>query len=435
MEAEESTKKITDAVIETANSVEETEKTDVERSCKGRRPLTVNFPPISDSRNSEAENSHFTASFLKLEEENRLIQQTLQRLTEESALLRELFHNTSNELQNLKKPALLVAEIVHLMKNKAIIRLPNGNKFYCNIAQEVKPLQIGDSVLVEQRSLNVIEKVGMNSNFDVERFVIVEKPKETWEQIGGLREKIQEMKEVIELPLLRPEVFEKIGIQPPKGILLHGPPGTGKTLLAKAVAQSTQATFIEVVASELVQKFIGEGAKLVKEIFEYARMHAPAIIFIDEIDAVAAVRMENGTSGEREVNRTFMQLLAELDGFACLDKVKVIAATNRPDIIDHALLRPGRLDRLLEIGLPDQHGRKEILNVHSKKMNTKKLNIDELIGQTENFSGAEIKAICTEAGYFAIRDHREFVTQQDFLDAVEKVRWDDEEDEGEVIHG
>ena len=392
--------------------------------------------PLSTSETEQkSEGEQKSVSLSKLEEENKYIQNTLAKVMEETSALREMFNSAHNELQNLKKPALIVAEVVQVMNNKAIIRLPNANKFFSHISHQVKNVRSGDAVLVDQKSLNIVEKVGTSSNFDVERFVIIDKPKETWEHIGGLPEQIQEIKEVIELPLTTPELFEKIGIQPPKGVLLHGPPGTGKTLLAKAVAQSTRAAFIEVVASELVQKFIGEGAKLVREIFEYARNNAPAIVFIDEIDALAAVRMENGTTGEREVNRTFMQLLAELDGFASLDKVKVIAATNRPDIIDPALLRPGRLDRLLEIGLPDEQGRKEILKVHTQKMSLKKVNINELADQMEDFSGAEIKAVCTEAGYFAIRNKREFVTHQDFLGAVEKVRWVDEGDEGEVIHG
>jgi proteasome regulatory subunit len=263
----------------------------------------------------------------------------------------------------------------------------------------------------------------------------MEKPKERWEEIGGLQEEIQEVKEVIELPLKKPELFERIGIKPPKGILLYGPPGTGKTLLAKAAANSTHATFIEIVGSELVQKFIGEGAKLVKEIFELARKRAPAIIFIDEIDALAAMRMETGTSGEREVNRTFMQLLAELDGFKPLDKVKVIGATNRIDILDKAIIRPGRLDRLIEVGLPDEAGRLQIFKVHSAKMNLKKVNAKKLAAEMENFSGAEIRAVCMEAGYFAIRENRSYVDQQDFLKAVEKVRFEEEDEEHKHMFG
>lgn len=363
----------------------------------------------------------------ELEIENQNLKNTLSRVNEESSLLREMFDKASKELEILKKPSLLVAEVSSLDGNNAIIRLPNANKFYCNISKEVKDLKVDDTVLVEQKSLNIIKKIDLSKNYDVEKYVIIEKPKESWKEIGGLREEIQEVKEVIELPLKKPQLFRKVGIKPPKGILLHGPPGTGKTLLAKAVANSTNATFIEVVGSELVQKFIGEGAKLVKDIFDLARNKAPAIVFIDEIDALAAKRMDTGTSGEREVNRTFMQLLAELDGFKCLDNVKVIGATNRIDILDNAVIRPGRLDRLIEVGLPDEEGRLEILKVHSQNMNLRGVKLKKLIKIMDNFSGADIRAVCTEAGYFAIRENRNYVVQEDFLKAVEKVRQEEEE--------
>jgi len=373
---------------------------------------------------------------LKLEEENKLMAQTIRRSEEERIMLSELFNNTNNELNNLKKPSLLVAEIANVVGNdKAVIRLPNGNKFYCYVSRDIKQLSPGDSVLVDQKSLNVIEKIHITNNFDVEKYVIVEKPQENWKDIGGLKKEIEEVKEVIELPLKKPELFKKVGIQPPKGVLLYGPPGTGKTLLAKAVAHSTNATFIEVVGSELVQKFIGEGAKLVKDIFELARKKSPSIVFIDEIDALAATRMDTGTSGEREVNRTFMQLLAEVDGFKHLDNVKIIGATNRLDILDPAIIRPGRLDRLLEIGLPSIEGRIEILKVHTKNMNLKKVSIKKIAEETENMSGAELRAICTEAGFYAIREDREFVTPEDFSSAIEKVRIDDGDDDTAEFFG
>lgn len=363
----------------------------------------------------------------EVEEENRIMRDTLGRLEEESALLREMFHNTSTELTNLKKPALLVADVVTCRNDKAIIRLPNGNKFYSYIHTEVQELRPGDSVLIDQKSLNIVEKIDLGLHFDVDKFVIIDKPKESWKEIGGLQQEINEVKEVIELPLKKPELFEKVGINPPKGVLLYGPPGTGKTLLAKAVANSTDATFIEIVGSELVQKFIGEGAKLVKDIFTLAKSKAPTIVFIDEIDAVASVRMDNGTSGEREVNRTFMQLLSEIDGFKHLDNVKIIAATNRPDILDQAIIRPGRLDRLIEVALPDEEGRMEILKVHSQRMNLQKVRLKELVPMMNNFSGAEIKAVCTEAGYGAIREEREGVTHKDFIEAIEKIKVEEDE--------
>ncbi len=248
-----------------------------------------------------------------------------------------------------------------------------------------------------------------------------------------MKDVIREVKEVIELPLKKPGLFEKVGIKPPKGLLLYGPPGTGKTLMAKAVAHSTNATFIEVVGSELVQKFIGEGAKLVKEIFALARTKAPAIVFIDEIDALAAMRMDTGTSGEREVNRTFMQLLAELDGFKPLDNVKIIGATNRLDILDKAIIRPGRLDRLVEVGLPDEKGIQEILKVHTRRMSLEKVNLRKLAGKMVGFSGAEVRAVCTEAGYFAIRSDRDHVVEDDFVLAIEKIKVEEEEEQSRLF--
>ncbi|MBI2146058.1 AAA family ATPase [Candidatus Woesearchaeota archaeon] len=376
-----------------------------------------------------------TQAVNELEDENRAIRSTLTRLEEESGMLRELFNNANKELSNIKKPALLVADVVNVQGDKAIIKLPNGNKFYCYIANDVKDLHSGDSALVDQKSLNIVSKASLSDSLEVEKFVIMQKPAENWKHIGGLKDEIREIKEIIELPLLKPQLFEKVGITPPKGLLLFGPPGTGKTLLAKAVANSTNATFIEVVGSELVQKFIGEGAKLVKDIFALARKRAPAIVFIDEIDALAATRMDTGTSGEREVNRTFMQLLAELDGFEHLGNVKVIGATNRIDILDQAIIRPGRLDRLIEVGLPDVEGRLEIMRVHTQNMNLQKVQMKDLVQSMENFSGAEIRAACTEAGYFAIRQEREFVTNDDFLQAIEKVRMEDEDSEDGKFFG
>jgi len=376
----------------------------------------------------EEENRILIETVEKIEEERKAISSTLIKVEQESSILRELFNNTNNELNNLKKPSLLVADVVSVHGDKATIRLPNGNKFYCYIAQHVKDLRSGDAALVDQKSLNIVEKFEANDNFEVEKYVIVEKPKEDWSSIGGLKEVIREVKEVIELPLTKPKLFENVGIKPPKGVLLYGPPGTGKTLLAKAVASSTNATFIEVVGSELVQKFIGEGAKLVKDIFALARRKAPCIVFIDEIDALASKRMETGTSGEREVSRTFMQLLAEIDGFKPLDNVKIIGATNRADILDTAIIRPGRLDRLIEVGLPDEGGRLEILKVHTINMNLRKVNLKDVAAKAENFSGAELQAVCTESGYCAIREEREYVTHNDFLQAVEKIQVEEDDD-------
>lgn len=350
------------------------------------------------------------------------VQDVNSTLFDENQLLRASLGYLKTELNKFKELPLLVCDVKRVIDgDKAVIRVPNGNNFLVNIAGNLN-LESGDNVVVEQKSLTIIQKMDKSKTFSVENFVIIEKPNLLWENVGGLEDQIREIKEVIELPLTHPELFREVGIDPPKGILLYGSPGTGKTILAKAVATSTNSTFIEIVAPELVQKFIGEGAKLVKDIFQLAREKAPSIVFIDEIDALAAERVELGTSGEREVQRTFMQLLTEMDGFKGLDNVKIIAATNRIDILDQAILRPGRFDRLIEIPLPEKESREKIFKIHSRNMKlAKKLDLAKIVSETENFSGADIKSVCTEAGYFAIRENRKEITTQDFLNAINKI--------------
>jgi proteasome regulatory subunit len=348
-------------------------------------------------------------------------------LEEENKILKVTVEQLKGEIDKIRESPLMVCEVREVIDGKVIIKIPNGNEFLVNTLEGAKNIKAGDSVLVEQKNLTIIKKLSTQKNFDVEKFVIMEKPNISWGDIGGLDAQIREIQEVVELPLKKPELFKKIGITPPKGVLLYGHPGTGKTLLAKAVAASTKSTFIEVVGSELVQKFIGEGAKLVKEVFQLAREKAPSVIFIDEIDALAAKRIDVGTSGEREVQRTFMQFLSEIDGFKPLDNVKIIGCTNRKDILDPAVIRPGRLDRMINVPLCDEKGRLEILKVHTRKMSMDKgVNMEAINKRMENFSGAEIKAVCTEAGYFAIRENRGKVSRDDVLKAVEKVKKEEE---------
>lgn len=362
----------------------------------------------------------YVADTSHLEEENRLLKQTVTQLKE--------------ELDRFRRVPMLVAEIKDIIGPHAVIKLPNGNAFMVEISAGCEELKSGDYVLVEQKNLAIIKKLPIQKQFSVEKFVIMEKPKNTWEDVGGLDDQKREIQEVVELPLKKPHLFKKLGIEPPKAVLLYGPPGTGKTLLAKAVANSTDSTFIEIVGSELVQKFIGEGAKLVKEIFQLAREKAPSIIFIDELDAIASRRIEMGTSGEREVQRTFMQLLAEIDGFKPLGNVKIIGCTNRKDILDPAILRPGRFDRQIFVPIPNKEGRLSIFRIHTKGMNIEK-NVDlaKLIDEMDEFSGADIRSVCTEAGYFAIRANRTKVTQKDFIDAIAKLRNNAEEEPSDYM--
>ena len=363
----------------------------------------------------------YTTNATQAEEENRILKETINRLKE--------------ELDRFKLPPLMVCEVRDISGKEAIIRIPNGNQFSVNIAESCEKIKAGDIVLADQKNLTIIKKIPITKKFNIEKFVIVEKPKITWEEVGGLDQQVREIQEVVELPLKKPELFKKVGISPPKGILLYGYPGTGKTLLAKAVAASTNSTFIEVVGSELVQKFIGEGAKMVSEIFELARKKAPSIIFIDELDSLASKRIELGTSGEREVNRTFMQLLAEIDGFEPLDNVKVIGATNRKDILDPAIIRPGRLDRMIYISLPKKDARLDILKIHSKFMSLdKEIKISKIAGMMDGFSGADIKAVCTEAGYFAIRENRTKILPKDFYKAVDKVKQEEKAEKEDYMN-
>lgn len=252
-------------------------------------------------------------------------------------------------------------------------------------------------------------------------------PDSTYEMVGGLNRQIKEMKEVIELPIKHPELFTALGIAQPKGVLMYGPPGTGKTLLARAVAHHTDCCFIRVSGSELVQKYIGEGSRMVRELFVMARQHAPSIIFMDEIDSIGGSRSENG-GGDSEVQRTMMELLNQLDGFEPAQNIKVLMATNRIDILDAALLRPGRIDRKIEFPNPNEASRLHIIKIHSRKMNlTRGINLRKIAVKMVGASGAESKAVCTEAGMFALRERRVHVTQDDFEMAVSKVLKKDSE--------
>jgi len=247
-------------------------------------------------------------------------------------------------------------------------------------------------------------------------------PPETYADVGGLETQIQEIKEAVELPLTHPEVYEDIGIRPPKGVILYGVPGTGKTLLAKAVANETSATFLRIVGSELIQKYLGEGPKLVRELFRVAGEMAPSIIFMDEIDAVGTKRYDSTSGGEKEIQRTMLELLNQLDGFDDKNDVKVIMATNKIETLDPALIRPGRIDRKIEFPLPDSQTKRRIFQIHTGKMQmAPDVDVEELVNTKDELSGADIKAVCTEAGLLALRERRMRVTMEDFTKAKEKA--------------
>jgi proteasome regulatory subunit len=329
------------------------------------------------------------------------------------------------ELERLRTPPLFSGSILELLdQGRVIVKSSTGPTFVVQVAGRIPTEELisGARVGLNQRSFAVMEVLPPSRDPLVRGMEVDERPDVSYGDIGGLDEQLLEIQETVELPLLQPELFEEVGVDPPKGVLLHGPPGTGKTLLARAVANETQATFIRVIGSELVQKYIGEGARLVREVFQFAREKGPSILFIDELDAIGSKRLDIATSGDREVQRTLMQLLSELDGFSPRGDVKVIGATNRIDILDVALLRAGRFDRHIEIPTPDSSARRAIFEIHSRPMNlSKDINYDILAGRTEGMSGADIKTICTEAGMFTIRDKRNMITHRDFLKAIEKL--------------
>ncbi len=366
----------------------------------------------------EERNDKLLESSRRVEGEKRYAETELVRLQKEIKRLKQ-------ELDRLKTPPLIIGNVRDVLSDgRVVVKSSTGPDFIVNAADYIakENLIVGARVALNKQTLAVMGVLPPSFDPIVTGAEIIIKPDATYEDIGGLEPQILELKEAVEDPLLKPDLYRKVGIEPPKGVLLVGPPGTGKTLLAKAVANRTQATFIRFVGSELVQKYIGEGARLVRELFELARKESPSIVFIDELDSVGAKRLEVATSGDREVQRTLMQLLAELDGFNPLGDVKIIGATNRPDILDDALLRPGRFDRIIEIPIPTYEGRLAILKIHTRKMSiAPEVDFEVLAQRCDGATGADLKAMCTESGMFAIREDRDRVTMTDFEMAVDKV--------------
>ncbi|MBP1907980.1 proteasome-activating nucleotidase [Methanolobus bombayensis] len=329
------------------------------------------------------------------------------------------------EVDRLKTVPLVVATIMDVIsEEKVLVRSSTGPQFMVNVSQYLneEALIPGAKVALNQQTLAIVEVIPASEDPAVSAMEVLESQDVDYEDIGGLDSQIQELIESVELPLTKPESFERIGITPPKGVLLYGEPGTGKTLLAKAVAHRTDATYIRVVGSELIQKYIGDGSKLVRELFEMARNKSPSIIFIDELDAIASRRLNDTNGADREVQRTLMQLLAEMDGFDNRGDVRIVAATNRLDVLDPAILRPGRFDRIVNVPMPDEEARANIFRIHTRFMSVADdIDYDKLAKLTENSSGADLNAIAMEAGMLAVRLDREKITMDDFLESVQKV--------------
>ena len=358
----------------------------------------------------ESQNEEMRDKLLDANAENNKYQQKLERLTHEN--------------KKLKQSPLFVATVQEVTDDGVIIKQHGNNQeAVTEVTEEMRTQIEPDCRVAVNNSLSIVKPLDSETDVRARVMQVDESPDVGYEDIGGIEEQLNEVRETVEMPLRKPEAFSEVGIDPPSGVLLHGPPGTGKTMLAKAVANQTDATFIKMAGSELVHKFIGEGAKLVRDLFEVARENEPSVLFIDEIDAIAAKRTESKTSGDAEVQRTMMQLLSEMDGFEERGEVRIIAATNRFDMLDRAILRPGRFDRLIEVPKPDFDGRKRIFEIHTRDMNVSDdLDYTELADIAQEASGADIKAVCTEAGMFAIRDDRTVITMDDFEDAWEKVQ-------------
>ena len=376
------------------------------------------------SKSSDEELKKLEQDYKNLHEEAQTLINERAHLESEIRSLKKRANRLDEEVRSLKNPPLIIGHLEDVLDyERGIVRSSNGTVFQVSLNQRLSPevLKPGVRVALNQDTLAVIEVLHDAWDPMVSGAEMMEKPDVTYDSVAGLEEQVISVKEAIELPLTSPELFVKVGIKPPKGILLVGPPGCGKTLLAKAVANQTDATFIRMVGSELAQKYIGEGGRMVRELFSLAKEKSPSIIFLDEIDAIGAKRLDGSTSGDREVQRTLMQLLAELDGFDALEDVKIIAATNRPDILDDALLRPGRFDRIIEIPIPDDGGRKAIVELHISKMSTKKIQINQIVEKTRGFSGAELKATCVEAGMIAIREGRSSIAHKDFIESIKRI--------------
>lgn len=405
--------------------------------------------PEAENSNIEAQVANMaTKSIQEIRNEIALLESNIPEYTrgiskyvnERKALEAEL-QSTNNMIKQLKRPPFLVGNVVETLEldeedaadtylgadpHSAVIRTTARQTVFLPITGLLKASEIEPSDLIEvsKDSFIIYGKLPPHYDARVKTMEIDTKPTETYNDVGGLDQQIQELKEAVILPLTHPERLKKIGIKAPKGVLLFGPPGTGKTMLARACAASTDSTFLRLAASQLVQKYVGEGAKIVREAFELARQKAPTIIFIDEIDAIGGKRSTgDNVHGEREVSRTMLELLNQLDGFQELDNVKVICATNRPDVLDPALMRSGRLDRKIELPLPNEEARVQILEIHSKKMKVdESVNFREIARSTEDFNGAMLRAVCVEAGMIALRHGATIILHEDYIEGISAVQ-------------
>lgn len=366
---------------------------------------------ISDYRNKIREHLEVEANVKKM-------RQDVRNLVAE-------YNRTEEDLKAIQSVGMLIGDVLKQMDDERfIVKASSGPRYVvgCRTKLDKSKLKQGTRVALDMTTLTIMRPMPREVDPTVFNMLTEESKNIDFSEIGGLNDQIRELREVIELPLTNPELFVRVGIKAPKGVLLYGPPGTGKTLLARALASNINGTFLKVVASAIVDKYIGESARIIREMFGYAKDHQPCVIFMDEVDAIGGSRFSEGTSADREIQRTLMELLSQLDGFESLGAVKIVMATNRPDILDPALLRPGRLDRKIEIPLPNEASRSEILKIHAGGI-TKRGDIDyeSVVKLADGFNGADLRNICTEAGLFAIRDDRDYVLEEDFMKATRKI--------------
>uniref|UniRef100_A0A7S0W9G2 AAA+ ATPase domain-containing protein n=1 Tax=Hemiselmis tepida TaxID=464990 RepID=A0A7S0W9G2_9CRYP len=360
--------------------------------------------------------------FLKL----RNNQKKHKNLSKEIKILEKMKKNKKTQNKNQKEIGLLVGEVIkRIGKNRFVIKSTTGTRYITSsqIFEEREKIKDWNRVGLDPSTFNIMKILTINSDPILDKMLESKKNPTKYLDVGGLEKEIEKLREIIQLSLVNPEIFFKIGIKIPKGVLLHGPPGTGKTLLTKSIAFNLKATFLKIVASGIVDKYIGESARIVREIFSFAKQNTPCIIFIDEIDAIGGRRFSEGSSADREIQRTLIELLNQLDGFEELLSVKTIMATNRPDVLDPALLRPGRLDRKLKIDLPDLSARFKIFKIYFGFLNQGfGIDFEKIMRLCVFFNGSDLRNLCTEAGLFAVRSHRNFIIEEDLLKAVKKVR-------------
>ncbi|EDQ90538.1 uncharacterized protein MONBRDRAFT_20548 [Monosiga brevicollis MX1] len=357
--------------------------------------------------------------------EHKQLSARLKQKRESAKDLRAKYEKSEDDLQALQSVGQIIGEVLkQLTEEKFIVKASSGPRYVvaCRRGLDRAKLKPTTRVTLDMTTLTIMRILPREVDPMVYNMSHEDPGAVAYSSVGGLSQQLRELREVIELPLKNPELFIRIGIKPPKGCLLYGPPGTGKTLLARAVASNVDANFLKVVSSAIVDKYIGESARLIREMFGYARDHEPCIIFMDEIDAIGGRRFSEGTSADREIQRTLMELLNQMDGFDVLGKVKMIMATNRPDTLDPALMRPGRLDRKIEIGLPNEQARLDILKIHAQPIaKAGDIDYEAVVKLSDGFNGADLRNVCTEAGMFALRAERDYTLSEDFMKAVRKV--------------